>query len=435
VLEGTQLAGEVQRIDDAARQLRDGYDSQIVQAVSDVNRLAEEIQKLNIRITQTEGGSASKSQAGALRTQRNNALNELSELIDVNAIEQPSGGLSIAIGGEFLVFEGQRREITVLQGSESGLSVARLEFSDTGKELELTKGRVHGLATSRDEIVGGFRDRLDSFAKTLIYEFNKTYSQGQGTEGFRSLTSQDAVRDRLAPLDAAGLAFAPENGQFQLIVRNARTGNVKTSDIEVKLVGLDGDTSLDSLAKAIDAVEGIGAAVDANGRLQITSDSTEVQFSFANDTSGALAALGVNTFFTGSGAATIGVNDELQGIQNASKFAAATTDPRTGQRNETGNLVRLTALIDEPLEALGGASIANQYEQTISELAQNSTIAGSVADGLSVYADTLSSEFEATSGVNIDEEAIEMISLQRIYQATARYISTIQEMLDTLVRL
>ena len=39
------------------------------------------------------------------------------------------------------------------------------------------------------------------------------------------------------------------------------------------------------------------------------------------------------------------------------------------------------------------------------------------------------------SGVSIDEEAINMISLQRIFQATARYIATIQEMLDTLVSL
>ena len=90
---------------------------------------------------------------------------------------------------------------------------------------------------------------------------------------------------------------------------------------------------------------------------------------------------------------------------------------------------------DEPIGALGGATIFEKYDQLVNDLAQNSTVAGSVAEGLGVFEATLQSEFNAISGVNIDEEAIELISLQTIYQATARYIAAIQEMLDTLVRL
>ncbi|MGL4512122.1 MAG: flagellar hook-associated protein FlgK [Lacipirellulaceae bacterium] len=431
---GEKFADAVKRLDERGAQVRDGYNAQIVQSASDVNRLATEIQKLNVRITQTEGGSAGTSQAGALRTQRNNLVNDLAELIDATVVEQPSGGLSISLGGEFLVFEGQRREIAVIEESESGLAVARIEFADTGKEIELTKGRLAGLQSARDEIVGGFRERLDAFAKTIMFEFNKQYSRGQGITGFTTLTSHEGIRDATLPLDEAGLAFTPQNGEFYLRVTNTRTNTTTTTRIDVDLLGLDDDTTLGSLATSIDAVSGVSASIDASGKLTIRSDSPEVEFRFADDTSGALAALGLNTFFTGTGASNIGVNRELEGLANAGKFAAGKLID--GNRvDELGNALDLYRLADKPIESLGGASIFEQYDQMLAELTQGSTVAGSVAEGIGVYADTLAGEFEAVSGVNLDEEAINMISLQRIYQATARYILTIQEMLDTLVQL
>ncbi|MCI0493064.1 MAG: flagellar basal body protein, partial [Planctomycetes bacterium] len=53
-----------------------------VGAISDeINLLSQEISKLNVQIASTEGGGTSSSQAGALRVQRQEAVNQLSELI------------------------------------------------------------------------------------------------------------------------------------------------------------------------------------------------------------------------------------------------------------------------------------------------------------------------------------------------------------------
>ncbi len=445
VLEGKQLATEIQRLDERAKGLRDSYNNEIIDSAGQINQLATEIQRLNIQITQTEGGSAAKSEAGALRTQRNTALNKLSELIDLTVVEQPSGGLSLSVGGEFLVFEGQRREISVDTGTSEAISAggeaaASLEFADTGKKLELTSGRIFGLTTARDTIVGDFRADLDGFAKSLINEFNKVYTSGQGLTGFTNLTSVDKVTNRSAPLNAAGLTFTPQTGSFDITVVNKNTGDTETTVIQVKLQGNDDDTSLNSLTAQIDAITGLSASIDSTGRLAISTDSPDTEFYFnggndgdkaRQDTSGVLASLGLNTFFTGTGAESISVNRELDGIKNASKFAASSQ----GVGGGTGNAVALAGLFDKPIESLGGSSIIDQYSQLVNELAQNSTVAASVAEGLGVFEATLANELQAVSGVNIDEEAIDMISLQRIYQATARYISTIQEMLDTLIAL
>ena len=443
VLEGKQLANEIQRIDERAKTLRDTYDNKIIDATGQINQLATEIQKLNIQITQTEGGSAAKSEAGALRTQRNTALNKLTELIDLTVVEQPSGGLSLSVGGEFIVFEGQRRAISVDKGSNAtseGETASSLQFADTGKKIELSSGRVHGLTVARDTIVADFRSDLDGFAKSLIFEFNKIYTGGQGLAGFTDLKSVDRVSDASAPLNEAGLTFAPKTGSFEITVVNENTGDAETTVLHIKLQDNDDDTSLNSLTEQLDAITGLSASIDSTGRLVIGTDSPDTEFHFnggsdgeqtRGDTSGVLAALGLNTFFTGSGAESISINRELDGIQNAGKFAAS----NQGVGGGSANAVALAGLFDAPLESLGGASIIDQYSQLVNELAQNSTISGSVAEGLGVFESTLNAEMQANSGVSIDEEAIDMISLQRIYQATARYISTIQEMLDTLIAL
>ncbi len=435
VLEGEKLSGEIQRIDERASQIQSTYDDQIRAAGDQINQLAAQIQDLNIRITQVEGGGNSGSDAGALRTERRLLTDQLTELVGAQVEEQPGGGLSITVGGEFLVFEGQRREVYIQESDDPNAASATIRFSDTNKELDLGGGRIYGLSSARDEIVGTFREDLDSLAKNLIFEFNKVFSSGQGLSGFQDLTSAESVSNADVPLDQAGLAFTPQNGEFNITVVNKNTGDEETTRINIRLLGGADDTTLNDLRSQIDDVNGISATIDSQGRLRIQSDASDTEFFFSGDTnaqgdsSHVLAALGLNTFFTGSGAGSISVNSELDGIENASKFASSNLGLGAG----TDNATRLAALISEPLDALEGASLLGQYEQLVNELAQNSTVAGSVLEGLSIFADTLDAEFQAMSGVNIDEEAIEMISLQRIYQATGRYISVIQEMLDTLI--
>ena len=70
------------------------------------NTLSEEIRQLNLRIVQIEGGGASGSDAGGLRSQRGIALSKLTEIADVEAIESETGVVNISLNGRFLVFEG-----------------------------------------------------------------------------------------------------------------------------------------------------------------------------------------------------------------------------------------------------------------------------------------------------------------------------------------
>ncbi len=438
IADGVTLAQRINTLDLRVRALHQDLSSRVQDIAGEINTLTEQIRKLNLQIVTTEGGGNSGSDAGGLRSQRNLALKELAEITNITVNESPSGTVNVSINGELIVFEGTRRAVEAGVVNENGFSLSEIRYADNKDRLDVSGGELHGLYEARDTVVGGFLEGLDTFASTLAFEFNKVYSQGEGKVGFTSLTSVEAVNNPNATLDQAGLDFDLVSGEFLFKVSNIDTAAdpverlTEEYRIAVDLNGIDGDTTLASLASALDAIDGVSAKITFDNRLEITSDSSDVEFSFADDTSGLLAALGVNTFFTGSTAGDLGVNQVLQtDFAAGAKFAASLNGIGDGSENA----LRLSSLHDTGIASLDGGTITGVYDQLVTDTTQGATITAAVADGLRVFEGTLDASAQAVSGVNLDEEAIDMIMLQRTYQASARYIQTLAELLDVLVAL
>ncbi|QDT72285.1 flagellar hook-associated protein FlgK [Lacipirellula limnantheis] len=426
---GKTLATTINTLSSRVNTAYEEFGIEVNNLTSEINTLTEQVRKLNVQIVSLEGGNPTASQAGALRSQRGVALKRLAEIADVSVTENKVGAVNVTVGGELLVFEGTARQVKTDYATSNGRPVATIQFAENNSPLYVSGGELHGIYEARDTIVGGFLDRLDEFAGALANEFNKVYSQGQGATGFQSVTSQEAVSDPALSLDAAGLPFTPVNGQFKLLVYNTTTKLTETHTINVDLDGLQDDTSLASLVNQINGIVGVNAQVTADNRLKLSTESAETRLAFADDTSGLLAAIGINSFFTGSNAATLSVNDVV--AADGSKFAASSQ----GIGVNVENAQRLIALHDGGLASLNGGSITGLYDQLINEVAQGATVAGSKTEGFKVFEQTLQANAQAVSGVNLDEEAIDMIMLQRTYQASARYISTLSDLMDILVSL
>jgi flagellar hook-associated protein 1 FlgK len=429
VLQGETLAGHLQRLNDRVLNIRNDINEQIGDHAADINRLTDTIAKLNIKIAATEGGDTTASDAVGLRDQRIVALATLAELVNYRSTEQEDGTISVFVGGDYLVYQGQRRLVETRDESVDGLLTTSIDVADSNSPLEISGGKVAGLIDARDLITGGFLDDLNSFTQTLMFEFNKLFSSGQGLQGYKDLTSEFAVDNPEAPLDAVGLPFTPVNGSFQIQTFNRQTGLTKNYDIEVDLNGFDQDTSLESLAAQIDAADGLAASVTTTGRLRITSESVDVEFAFADDTSGILASLGINTFFSGSSAATVGVNSAI--AANPALFATSDTGIGAG----TGLGVLLGGFLDRPLESAGGQTLTTLYDAMTSKTSQAAAVTRGVAEGSRVFEETLRGQHLGISGVSIDEEAIKLITHQRAYQATAKFIRTVADLLEVLVNL
>jgi flagellar hook-associated protein 1 FlgK len=214
-----------------------------------------------------------------------------------------------------------------------------------------------------------------------------------------------------------------------VLLRNTQSGETQTSDVFVRLNGLDDDTTVNDLVAQLDGINGLTASLNSRGQLELRTESSKIEFAFGNDTSGVLAALGLGTFFTGATAGTLGVNAAVKA--DPSKFTASSG----GIGEDTRNAERLASFLDQPLDSAGGETIANVYDRLTSGVIQGSAISHSVADGYRVFEQSLSAQNLAISGVNLDEEAIKLLGFQRLFQASAKVIATVNDLLDILVAL
>jgi flagellar hook-associated protein 1 FlgK len=428
VQKGVGLAGSIQRLDGQVRAIHQDVNNQIIATAHDLNRLLADVAQLNVQIVAAEGGRALNSDAVGLRDRRAGDLSKLAEITDIKAIEQPTGDVTVYSNGDYLVSLGTYRKVKAVTGAADGLQVSQIQIAELNSPVTAGGGRLGGLTAARDSVLGGFLGDLDQLSQTLVEQFNKVYSGGQGLTGFQQVTSERGVSIPGVPLDVAGLHFTPTSGAFQVQVANSQTGQKKTTDIQVDLNGLDADTTLNNLAGQLDAIDGITASVTADGKLQIASDSPQTTFAFAGDTSGVLASLGINTFFSGTSSATIGVSQSLK--TDPSKLAISSG----GVGQDTDNGARLANLLTAPL-ASAGTTLATLYDRLTTNVAEGSNSASAAAEGFLHFQQTLEGKNMAISGVNIDEEAVKMIEYQRGFQASARVISTLNEMLDTLLKL
>jgi flagellar hook-associated protein 1 FlgK len=430
VSNGQTLADDITSMFQQVKSLRSDVNDQIKGMANSINQLTDKIGKLNAQISQMQSSTSSNSDAVGLTDQRLAALTDLAKLVNISTTEQTDGTISVYCGGEYLVSEGNSRQVKVTLNSDSyGLNAAKICFVDSGAALKPTSGELRGLIDSRDEVLGGFLNQLNDFAQTLTYEFNKVYSSGQGLNGYTTLTSQYAVDDASKALNDAGLTYTPENGSFQVLVTDTQTGLTTTTTIQIDLNGTSNDTTLADLNDALNNINGISSQILSNGTLKITSDSSDTKISFANDTSGVLASLGLNVFFTGTSAGDIGVSKAV--VDDPSLFAASSG----GIGADTDNAQILANFVDQKLTSHNNETVGDMYTNIVADTAQKSSTAASNSTAAATYLSSLQSQESSISGVSLDEEAVKLLIYQKVYQASAKLISTISNLLDSLMNI
>ena len=429
IAESELLASEINSLRNRVDRVRTDQSTRIQNLVDEANNLIDEIADLNVQIARQEGNGLLASEAGGSRTLRYNALNRLSEIIPSEYAERENGNVDIYSGSEYLLFASHRQHIETETLTDRGVQVETVQFDQTHVALPQTGGEIQGVISGRDEIFGGFVDDLDLLASSLISAFNRIHASGEGLEGYSTLTSTVRVDDVNAVLSDAVSTGSITHGSFELKVTNKLTGLTQVETIRIDLDGIGGnDVSLEDVRAAIDSAANVSASITTTGELQLDA-SPDFELRFANDSSGALAALGINTFFTGSDSATIGINSLIQ--QNHNLLA-------TGQGSgpsDNRNVLQLATVFEQSLATLDGKGIEDFYRTVVSGVAQGTSTEKAKAAGLNHFRASLVSQREQFSGVSLDEEAVRLIEFQQAYAASARVIRAVDELFDILVSL
>ncbi len=425
IQQGSGLANAIRELRTEHTNVRTEIDRALGATVRTVDGLLGQVAEVNRQIVEAEQGA--NAGANALRDRRDELVAEVAQYLPINTVEQPNGALDLHVGSTPIVLAGESRGVTLRTDASANGTTVSLRVKADGTTLLPDAGQIGALFRQRSETVDPAINDLDTLAKQLAFQVNRIHSQGQGTRGFTTVTGLNEVDDPTANLaaDAAGIPFDIRNGSFELHVTNVSTG-IRTT----VLISVDpATTSLDELSAQITAALPAGtgsASVTPDGALKLDA-SGGYELSFSNDTSGALAALGVNGFFGGNDASNLTVNKQILG------------DPRllaAGRGHLQGsNAVALdiAGLEDLSVDALGGRSLRGYWQSATTDLAVRTQASNTKAESTRLVRESLDAQSQAASGVSLDEESINMLSYQRQFQAAARYIATIDETLQTLL--
>jgi flagellar hook-associated protein 1 len=448
VQKGQSLASFVRSLSQDLVDQRNAVDTELRQTVTNANDLLDQVARLNVEIVSAEQGGANAGAASGLRDRRDALLTRLSEFMDISSIEQPSGAVDVLVGSTPIVLAGVSRGVQLSTELVDGETVLSVTTKDKNEKLTIDKGRVGSLLSRREDLVNNTLDTLDTLSQRIIFEVNRVHSTGFGLTPYTNLTGStrvapgDLTRSLNDPANTtfADQPFQAKSGSFLITVTDVNTNSSQSVQINVDLDGLDAanlpgytnDTSITSLSAAIAAALGPRgtSAVNTQGQLSVSAASG-YKISFAEDTSGVLATLGVNSYFTGTGAADIDVRKDL--LTTPGLLAVAQRS--NGNTTDNAGALAIANIRGKPLNELDGNSVLSYWDQAVQAVGVRTDAAKTSAGAAQTVKENLEAQRAAISGVSTDEEAINLITYQNLYQANARFISTVNELTQTLINL
>ncbi|GAB6060393.1 flagellar hook-associated protein FlgK [Desulfonatronum parangueonense] len=325
----------------------------------------------------------------------------------------------------------------------------QIHFNGEDNRQRITGGSLTGYFNFRDDYIGNFREKLDALSSTMAWEVNRIHSQGAGQQNFGQVLGTYGVADQNLPLSslASGLLFGDKLQDGSLTIWTFNSGNAGTPYV-IDFTSADpsqanfnaAEHSLDDVVAAINTSltgTGITASVVDN-RLQISSSDPNTSFAFGSDSTGLLAALGINTFFSGTDARGFSLNQEVfnnLAFINAGHVNGA-GEINTGD-NETAKAIAALQYekIDFKTSFQGRTSqtLQNFYGSLVGDAGAASANAKFNFNYHKALADDLYNRQEAVSGVNLDEEMSSLIRFQHSYSAAAKLISAADQMFQTIL--
>ncbi len=423
VASADQLAREFNSVSNDLLRQRDDVDQSIDATVVEINSMTAQIGHLNAEIARQSVVGISPND---LIDQRSLAIQQLGRRIGIEVQPGNQGQMTVLSDGVPLVMSERAISLDVIR-DETDHVVIRPHA--TAVDMSISGGQLGGLLTVRGDMLPRYQSRMNDLAREVARAFNSVQTTGVGVAGaFTQLTSQQRVRNVTQPLNSTGLPLPPTAGSLTVALTDTATGQrtLTTIDIDPE------QQSLNDVANALGAIPQLQTFVNSlTGTLSVMS-APGFTFDFRgdgvspSDTAGVLSGLGLNTFFTGADAATLKVSDDLLG--NADRLATS----QSGQPGDSSNLQRLVALRDAPLMP-GQTTLSNDFIQTVADIGADVQNLTDQTETNKLLFDRLEEQRQSLSGVDLNEEMVNLLKYQRMFQIASKYINILNESYNELL--
>jgi flagellar hook-associated protein 1 FlgK len=421
------------------QQQRD-LDQQAALAVTDINSDADQIAKINQQIAQVE---TSGMHANDLRDQRDQLLNKLSSLVKINYTESSDGQVSVYVGNRQLVDRDVAHKMDAV--TPPGQQFAVVQWDSDGAQVSLQDGKVQGILEARDQLVQGQLDQLNTLAGRVIDSVNSLHTAGVGLDGksgVKFFNGTDAVSMSVDPLLTG--ANGTDHVAAGQMTYNATSGTYTfasgDSSNAVALGELGNavsqrDLQEDSLATALKPGGTYGTATALG--VDVSKAPSGTSYTLGNltfDATTSTASLTIDaagTSVSGSVTTTRDANDATQQVVTLDTGTFRITLRASASASLSSVLANLNGTTFGT--ASGLSTIGDQYGQQVASLGVDSSTAASQSTNQQTLVSQLTTQQQQVSGVSLDEETTNLIQYQHAYQAAARVISVVDDMLDTLI--
>jgi len=426
VQQGQALVSQIRNIRQDIVDVYNETADKIGDSVDQINRITKQIADLNVRIANAQSGGET---AGALADKRDALLKELSSQVDIEVVQQTNGSMTVYVNSEPLVQDNIARQLKVQESPNGDLVMPEIVFVDNNRKLTIHGGQAGAIDELITTLINTNLNDLDKLAQGLIFEVNKVHASGQGLHGYSSVTSSNTITDPDAVLNQAGLTFAPKNGTFLITMKDKNTNQETVHQINVNLSGLGQQVTLNDIIGQINAIPNLSATLQPDGSLNIAATDDAHTFTFKDDSSYFLAAMGINGYFTGTDASTIAINPDI--VEDPQLTACS----KNNLPGDGTNAAAISLLRTAPAESFNGLSIMDYYRALVGNVGTQTSSAKNQLETHAAITETLQAQRESVSGVSLDEETINLMASQRAFQGAARFINVVNELMQEVLQL
>ena len=475
------LASQIGRISESVQALRTDAEGRIGLAVDRANELLSGIAGVNARIV------ANRPLADpGLLDERDRMINELSQLMDVQTFERQDGSVSLSTTAGLTLFNGVNA-VTLSFDGRSSLAPQSSYSTDAGARgvgtIKATS--ANGVAI---DVIGDRLIRSGEIAAAIEMRDDVLVEAQRQLDELAAGMAR-ALSDKPAPVTAAGTGYAidvsgmqPGNtisldytdaaGVVRRITLVATAGgapspfpSAQIGDPDALIVPFDLSAGLDAVVTEIGATlaaRGIAVSHPSGNLLQFADGAADVARVSGAVTVTGLTSLGqdpqlaffvdgaTGDAFTGSfegGSQLTGfaqrlvVNPDL--VDDPSALVKITAATPQGDFERPQFLLDALTSSKRSFSGAAGLTGATPVSETVTGFARRivehqgagAESAARLNEGQSVALAAIESRFAETSGVNIDQEMAQLVTLQMAYGANARVMTAVRDMMDMLMRM
>lgn len=465
--QASTLANNISATRERLVNLQQRLNDELKVAVDEVNRLGEQIAQINKKIAEYENQQLNQK-ANDLRDLRDQYEFEINNLIGCDVFKEGlkgsacvdeniadfEEGYTLTIGGKSIV-DGTSFHPLTLDNSqnESGIYSIKYLRSDH-KEFNLTNsltdgkvGAILDLIRTEDVLTCNgtlgklqvYINDLDTFANGLIEATNNIYAQSSQLEA-RSDALNINIQDALTTS-----GYNINNGSFKVVMYNKQGEEIGT-----RTVNIDGLTNMQSI------LDQLNANVDDNGDANASNDfddrfvatfnndtktfaitsknpAEEIYISIQDNGTNFAGAFGVNRFFDGNDASNIQLAQSYKNDPTLIRAYREAVDGNFEVANMMQQLQYDKITFTDSEGNIQNETISGYFRFIASKVASQTESTQITQETKEAVYVSIKQEYKAISEVSVDDELVNLIKYQSGYSANAKMVSTIDEMLNTLL--